>query len=55
MHNFYILDEQNLMQLLDQPPGDLEPPEPLGPLEQPVASVTYRRNFSTVYLDQVII
>lgn len=36
---------------MDQLPSDLEPVEPLGPLEQPKASVSFRRNFSTILLD----
>lgn len=36
---------------MDQLPSDLEPVEPLGPLEQPKPSVAFRRNFSTSLVD----
>ena len=37
--------------VMDQLPSDLEPVEPLGPLEQPKPSVSFRRNFSTILHD----
>ena len=45
--------EGSKMSLMDQLPSDLEPVEPLGPLEQPKPSISFRRNFSTIFLDSI--
>lgn len=47
-----VFTESNPRMMLDQLPADLEPGEPLGPLEQAKPADAFRRNFSSVYSDR---
>lgn len=46
-----VFDRDHPRSMMESLPADMEPSEPLGPLEPPKASVPYRRNLSTIHVD----